>query len=41
VETLTDESAAVRATEEGVEWEILTGPPPPTESKRESGGGHD
>jgi HEAT repeat protein len=38
VETLSDESAAVRATEEGVEWEILTGPPPPTDPKGESGG---
>jgi HEAT repeat protein len=28
VDALTDDSPAVRATEEGVEWEILTGPPP-------------
>jgi len=26
---LSDDSAVVRANEEGVEWEILTGPPPP------------
>jgi HEAT repeat protein len=26
---LSDDSAAVRANEEGVEWEVLTGPPPP------------
>jgi HEAT repeat protein len=28
VNALTDDSPAVRASEEGVEWEILTGPPP-------------
>jgi len=27
VEGLSDDSSAVRATEEGVEWEVLTGPP--------------
>lgn len=26
---LNDDSAAVRASEDGVEWEVLTGPPPP------------
>jgi HEAT repeat protein len=29
VSSLDDDSAAVRASEEGVEWEVLTGPPPP------------
>lgn len=29
VSALTDDSAAVRANEEGVEWEVLTSPPPP------------
>lgn len=41
VDALTDESAAVRASEEGVEWEILTGPPPPNERSGDSGGGRD
>lgn len=30
-DALSDDSAEVRASEEGVEWEILTGPPPPRE----------
>lgn len=30
-DALNDDSAEVRASEEGVEWEILTGPPPPRE----------
>jgi len=29
VSALDDDSAAVRASEEGVEWEVLTGPPSP------------
>ncbi len=29
VSALDDDHAAVRASEEGVEWEVLTGPPPP------------
>jgi len=32
VTTLDDDSAAVRASEEGVEWEVLTGPSPPARS---------
>jgi HEAT repeat protein len=28
IDALSDDSAPVRATEDGVEWEILTGPPP-------------
>jgi len=34
---LADDSPAVRASEEGVSWEILTGPPAPREPSRESG----
>ena len=39
VEALADESPAVRATEDGVEWEILTGPPPPAKPDGEARGG--
>jgi len=39
VDSLTDDSPAVRAAEEGVEWEVLTGPPPPKEQSGEAGGG--
>ena len=35
---LSDDSAAVRANEEGVEWEVLTGPPPP-KPRRDGDGG--
>jgi len=38
-DALSDDSAEVRASEEGVEWEILTGPPPPR--KRPEGGTED
>jgi HEAT repeat protein len=38
--TLTDDSPAVRASEEGVEWEVLTGPPPPKQRMGEPGTGH-
>lgn len=34
-----DDHPAVRTSEEGVEWEVLTGPPPP-ERPRGAGGGH-
>jgi HEAT repeat protein len=37
-DALSDESAVVRASEEGLEWEILTGPPAP--GPESSGGGH-
>jgi HEAT repeat protein len=37
---LTDDSPAVRASEEGVEWEVLTGPPPPKQRVGEPGPGH-
>ncbi len=37
-ETLSDDSAVVRASEEGVEWEILTGPPLPQERPPHGGG---
>ncbi len=40
VEALSDDSPAVRASEEGVEWEILTGPPPPRQRPGEAGSGH-
>jgi len=33
-----DDSAVVRASEEGVEWEVLTGPPPPQERSPHLGG---
>lgn len=36
---LSDDSAVVRATEEGVEWEILTGPPAPRDPSPRSGPG--
>ena len=35
VTALDDDSAAVRASEEGVEWEVLTGPSPPASSPGE------
>lgn len=38
IESLTDDSTAVRATEEGVEWEVLTGPPPPQAKAEETDG---
>jgi hypothetical protein len=37
-ESLADDSAEVRATEEGVEWEILTGPSPRDRPPPGSGG---
>jgi hypothetical protein len=36
---LSDDHPSVRATEEGVEWEVLTGPPP-AKQRAEAGGGH-
>jgi HEAT repeat protein len=36
---LSDDSAAVRASEEGVEWEVLTGPPHPKPQHRDGHGG--
>jgi HEAT repeat protein len=36
---LSDDSPAVRASEEGVSWEILTGPPAPRDRTREPGAG--
>jgi HEAT repeat protein len=39
-EALCDDDALVRASEDGVEWELLTGPVPPRKSPGESGGGH-
>jgi HEAT repeat protein len=39
-DVLADDSPAVRASDEGVEWELLTGPPPVRERAPESGGGH-
>jgi len=41
IDALNDESVAVRAIEEGVEWEILTGPPPPGQRPAEPGDRHD
>lgn len=38
--SFTDDAPAVRASEEGVEWEVLTGPPPPKHRVGESGTGH-
>lgn len=38
-DSLSDDSALVRASEEGVVWEVLTGPPPP-EKPPEPAGGH-
>lgn len=37
---LSDDDPAVRASEEGVEWEVLTGPPPPKQRSGEAGTGH-
>jgi hypothetical protein len=40
-DSLSDDNPVVRATEEGVEWEVLTGPPPPKQPRSaDSGGGH-
>jgi HEAT repeat protein len=43
-DALSDESAVVRASEEGFEWEVLTGPPAggptPALTPEKSGGGH-
>lgn len=39
-DALSDDSPAVRAMEEGVEWEVLTGPPPPKDRPGEPGGGN-
>ena len=36
---LNDDSVAVRANEEGVEWEVLTGPPPPKPRAGDGGSG--
>lgn len=38
-EALSDESAVVRASEEGLEWEILTGPPASAPRPDDTGGG--
>jgi HEAT repeat protein len=35
-----DDAPAVRASEDGVEWEVLTGPPSPRQRAGESGSGH-
>ncbi|OGF09374.1 MAG: hypothetical protein A2W00_14805 [Candidatus Eisenbacteria bacterium RBG_16_71_46] len=37
---LADDSPTVRAADEGVEWEVLTGPLPPKPSAGDPGGGH-
>ena len=37
--SLNDDSAAVRASEEGVEWEVLTGPPHPKPRRGDGDGG--
>lgn len=39
-DSLSDDSPSVRATEEGVEWEVLTGPPPPRQRPSDAGSGH-
>jgi hypothetical protein len=39
VESLSDDSPEVRSSEEGVEWEVLTGPPPPTNETGEGSEG--
>ncbi len=39
-DALPDDSPMVRASDEGVEWELLTGPPPTRERAPESGGGN-
>jgi HEAT repeat protein len=41
VDALSDDSPGVRAAEEGVEWEVLTGPPPPPKPRSGDGGGGD
>jgi HEAT repeat protein len=38
-DALADDSADVRTSEEGVEWEVLTGPPPPVTKPPEDHGG--
>ncbi len=38
IDTLSDDSQTVRSTEEGVEWEVLTGPPPGTTTGEEGEG---
>jgi HEAT repeat protein len=40
VAALDDDSAAVRSEDTGVEWEVLTGPPPPPERSGDKGGGN-
>src|SRR5262245_3802089 len=39
-DALSDDSDAVRATEEGLEWEVLTGPPAGVPVPEAGGGGH-
>ncbi len=39
IDALSDDSSAVRATEEGVEWEVLTGPPSIASAREEDGDG--
>ena len=39
-EALSDDHELVRSSEEGVEWELLTGPPPDPERPGSGGGGH-
>jgi len=36
---LSDDHAAVRASEDGVEWELITGPPPPPKPRGDAGRG--
>ena len=38
IDSLSDDSQTVRATEEGVEWEVLTGPPPRSATEEEGEG---
>jgi len=38
IESLSDDSPAVETSEEGVEWEVLTGPPPPRKESGDAGG---
>lgn len=38
-DALSDESALVRASEDGLEWEVLTGPPAPRAAPESPGGG--
>ena len=40
MDSITDDSPAVRAAEEGVEWEVRTDAPPPKLAPGESGGGN-